>query len=186
MLGIFYRLKRLASIFFVFLMLFNALGFYGLLQGLRYKSTLDLVERLDDHQYTAEETVTLTVPLTMPYQLDTKDYERVDGEIQYNGEFYRLVKQKFDNDTLYIVCIKDHTSKRINQALMDYVKTFRDNPMHGKQSSQNLTAFIKDFLPTSIGILHACDGWNYSVASESIEQFFSSRSLAVVTPPPQS
>lgn len=167
-------------------MLFNALGFYGLLQGLRYKSMLDLVQRLDDHQYSVDETVTLKIPITIPYQLDTEDYKRVDGEIEHNGEFYRLVKQKFDRDTLYIVCIKDQTGKRINQALTDYVKTFTDNPMQGKQPSKSLPTFIKDFIPTSMQIFHVCDGWNYSVGGESLERFFYNRSLVVVTPPPQS
>ena len=76
-------LKRSVSIFLVLLMLFNALGFYGLLQGLRYKSTLDLVHRLDDHQYSAEETITITVPIAIPYQPDGEEFERVDGEVEY-------------------------------------------------------------------------------------------------------
>lgn len=166
-------------------MLFNALGFYGLLQGLRYKSTLDLVHRLDDHQYSAEETITLTVPIAIPYQLDREEFERVDGEIEYNGEFYRLVKQKFKTDTLYIVCIKDQAGKNFNQALADYVKTFRDDPMHGKNSSKSLPTFIKDFLPTSLKITHSSEGWNYTLPADSFNQFFYSRTLSVVTPPPQ-
>ena len=35
-------------------------------------------------------------------------YERVNGEFEHNGEFFKLVKQKLENDTLNIVCIKDH------------------------------------------------------------------------------
>ncbi len=178
------RLKKLIAIFLVFLLLFNALGFFGLFVGLRYKSAIDLVERLDKQEYLDDETVTLRIPMSLPYHLDS-EYERVDGEIEHNGDFYRLVKQKLQKDTLYIVCIKDYDSKRIKQALTDYVKTFTDKPVDAKNTGKFLTNFIKDFLPTSIEISPASAGWNYAVTSAGIIDSFSSRSLAVVSPPPQ-
>ena len=145
-------LKRIISIFLVFLLLFNMLGFYGLLQGLRYKSTLDLVTRLDNHRYSEDETILLKIPVAVPYQIDSEGYERVDGEFEHQGEFYRLVKQKYQNDTLFMVCIKDHASKRIEQALTDYVKTFTDKPVDRQHTGKNFMSFIKDFLLTSIKI----------------------------------
>ena len=177
-------MKRLIAIFLVLLLLFNALGFYGLFVGLRYKTSIDLVQRLNNQDYLDEETVTIKVPLTVPYHLDS-EYERIDGEIEHNGEFYRLVKQKLEKDTLYIVCIKDHDSKRIKQALADYVKTFTDKPVDTKHSGKALSTFIKDFLPTSIGISPASAGWNYSVALADIFDPFNSRTVAVFSPPPQ-
>ena len=180
------KLKKLIAVFLVFLLLFNALGFYGVFVGLQYKTGLDLVQRLDKQDYQQEETVTIKVPMALPYHIDTEVYERVDGEIEHNGEFYRLVKQKLEKDTLYIVCIKDQDSKRIKQALADYVKTFTDKPVDAKQSGKLFTGFIKDFLPSSIEITPASSGWNYTVATISLCDSFSSRSIAVFSPPPQS
>ena len=179
-------LKKAVSIFLVFLLLFNALGFYGLLHGLEYKNTLDLVKRLDNQEYSAEETITIKVPFTLPYQLDSDGYERVDGEIQHNGNFYRLVEQKLERDTLFIVCIKDHQSKRIHEALEDYVKTFTDKPSHAKNTGKLFVTFIKDFLPTSILMSSVSDGWNCAVVLTPFTINLTSRSLAVFTPPPQS
>jgi len=170
----------------VLLVLFNALGFFGLFVGLRYKTGRDLTERLDNDEYSEEETVTLKVPMALPYHIDSKVYERIDGEIEHQGEFYRLVKQKLEKDTLYIVCIKDHDSKRIKQALSDYVKTFTDNPVDSKQTTKSFVGFIKDFLPSAIDITPTSSGWNYSVALTAFFDSFSSRSIAVFSPPPQS
>lgn len=180
------KLKKLIAIFLVFLLLFNALGFYGVFVGLQYKIGLDLVQRLDKHDYQREETVTIKVPMALPYHIDTGVYERVDGEIEHKGEFYRLVKQKLEKDTLYIVCIKDQDSKRIKQALADYVKTFTDKPVDAKQSGKFFTGFIKDFLPSSIEITPASSGWNYTVVTITLCDSFNSRSIAVFSPPPQS
>ena len=177
-------LKRIVSILLVALLLFNALGFYGLLAGLKYKSTLELVHRLDNQQYSKAETFTIAVPIAIPYQ-QSSEYARVDGEIEHNGEFYRLVKQKFANDTLFIVCIKDHESKRIKQALTDYVKTFTDKPADAKNTSSTAITFIKDFLHSSINISHASQGWNYSVEQASPFDYFYNRPSVVFTPPPR-
>jgi hypothetical protein len=95
-------LKKAVSILLVFLLLFNALGFYGLLRGLQYKTALDLVRRLDSQQYSKDETITIKVPFAIPYQLDSNGYERVDGEIQYDGEFYRLVEQKLLGEHFFV------------------------------------------------------------------------------------
>ncbi|HEX6224910.1 MAG TPA: hypothetical protein VFZ52_10895 [Chryseolinea sp.] len=179
-------MKKVVSISLIFLLLFNALGFYGLLEGLRYKTTIDLVKRLDNHRYTEDETILLKIPVAVPYKMDSEDYERVDGEFEHNGEFYRLVKQKYQNDTLFMVCIKDHASKRIERALTDYVKTFTDKPVDRQHTGKNFTSFIKDFLPTSIKISTTSKGWNYTVASAFVEHYFYDRPLKVFTPPPQS
>jgi hypothetical protein len=179
-------LKKLIAIFLVFLLLFNALGFYGLFIGLRYKTGLDLVQRLDNNQYSEEETVTLKVPMALPYHIDSEEYERVDGEIEHQGEFYRLVKQKLEKDTLYIVCIRDHDSKRIKQALSDYVKTFTDKPADAKHGAKSLASFGKEFLPSVIEVAQECSGWHYSVVFAIPFDSFSSRSIAVFDPPPQS
>ena len=179
-------MKKAVSIILIFLLLFNALGFYGLLRGLEYKTTRDLVKRLDNQQYSKSETITIKVPFTLPYQLDSNGYERVNGKFEHNGEFYRLVEQKLARDTLFIVCIKDHASNRIKQALEDYVKTFTDKPAHAKNSGKSFISFIKDFLPTSILLSSVSAGWNYTVVLTPFTDNFTSRFLAVFTPPPKS
>lgn len=178
-------MKRIAVIFFAVVVLFNALGFYGLLVGLQYQAGLDLADRLDRDQYSADATVTLRVPMALPYHIDNGTYKRVDGQILHHGEVYRLVKQKLESDTLYIVCIKDIESNIINQALSDYVKTFTDKPASSKQTTKFAAGFIKDFLPTFITLSSSSSGWNYSIFDNAQQDFFSSVSLSVFSPPPR-
>ncbi|MEO5976976.1 MAG: hypothetical protein ABIS36_05025 [Chryseolinea sp.] len=178
-------MKRFTAIFFAFIVLFNALGFYGLLVGLKYKAGLDLVARLNKEQYRTDETVTLKVPMALPYHIDKGIFERVDGQIAHQGEFYRLVKQKLEMDTLYIVCIKDNDSKMINQALTDYVKTFTDKPVNNKHTPKYAVDFLKEFFPSFITLSTQSNGWNYSVYEDAAPEFFTSISLSIFSPPPQ-
>jgi hypothetical protein len=177
-------LKKATAIFFACLVLFNALGFYGILVGIQYQSGRDLETRLDNEQYDPAETVTLKFPMTLPYQMDRESYERVDGKVAHKGEFYRLVKQKLAKDTLYIVCIKDSDGKRIAKALSDYVQTYTDKPADGKHGVKTFS-LIKDFLPTQIALQSSSAGWNHQVNFPAAAVFYNSIPASHAIPPPR-
>lgn len=153
--------------------------------GLQFKTSQELVQRLDNLDYSDDETVTLKVPMAIPYHIDSEEYERVDGEIEHQGEFYRLVKQRLVKDTLFIVCIKDKESKRLKQALADYVKTFTDKPSNSNHHQTNVASiFIKDYLPHSFNIEHSSFGWIQEVGVTSTPvALLSSFSASIVHPP---
>jgi hypothetical protein len=176
--------KKIISLLLVLLLLFNALGFYGLFIGLRHKSKLDLVQRLDREQYSEDETITLKIPISIPYQMDS-EYERVDGEVEHQGAYYRLIKQKLQSDTLYLVCIKDHASTRMKQALTDYVKTFTDKPADGKHGNKTPNTFIKDFLLSKIAISPVTEGWTHSIALTSKKFDLLHADGSISSPPPK-
>ena len=138
-------MKKITAHLLVLLLLLNVMGYYGVFVGLHYKHSATINQQLDGPGELEFETVTLKVALTIPYYGDT-EYGRVSGEIEHNGEFYRLVKQKFEKDTLYIVCIKDVQSKRIKQALADYVKNFSEHS--SDHAAKTIPSFIKDYIAT--------------------------------------
>lgn len=180
-------MRRLISILLVVLILFNALGYYGIFVGLRFKTTQDLIHRLDISAYTEAETFTLKLPLAVPYNDDSREYKRTDGEIEYQGEFYRMVKQKLSNDTLYIVCLKDHRSQHIKEALNDYVKTFTDKPVNASQQNTKIQlGFIKDYLPVKIALTSGTTGWVCnSMHNSRIIDLTSNPNLSLISPPPK-
>jgi len=164
--------------------LLNALGFLGILVGMQYHSGRALESRLDNNEYDPSETVTLKFPMTVPYQADQQSYERVDGKVEFKGEFFRLVKQKLAKDTLYIVCIKDQDSKRIAAALSDYVKTYTDKPADARHSLKGFT-FIKDFLPTTTQLQSASAGWDHDVYPSCAIATYASIPARHASPPPR-
>jgi hypothetical protein len=176
-------MKKVVSLCLVVLLLLNVLGYYGLFLGLKFNNALQVTHRLNSDNYLESETFTLKVPLTVPYYGDT-EFERVDGEIEYNGEFYRLIKQKLQKDTLYIVCFKDLKGKQLHQALAEYVKTFADKPVdngHGK----TIQSFIKDYLLTSFSLNTSSTGWSFSIEYQRAEDTFSSLCFSPHAPPPK-
>lgn len=175
-------MKKITAYLLVLLLLLNVMGYYGVFMGLKYRHTANINQQLDGLESHEFESVTLKVPLTIPYYGDTK-YERVTGEIEYEGEFYRLVKQKFEKDTLYIVCIKDVESKRIKQALADYVKNFSEHS--SDRPSKTVPSFIKDYINTEFRYSTASAGWNRDIQFGLTEQKVKTIPLTFISPPPE-
>lgn len=178
-------MKRAISLIILILFLLNAVGLYGILLGLQFKFASEANRALDEDKYSTSEAITFKIPMSLPYSIEDQGFQRVTGEFENQGEVYRLVKQKLSKDTLYIVCVKDTESKKINQALTDYVKTFSDRPFNAKQQGTKLAySIIKDYLNTGISIENGAIGWKECVSfNELAVDDFSFYSSKIKYPP---
>ncbi|MBX2961551.1 MAG: hypothetical protein KF687_03510 [Cyclobacteriaceae bacterium] len=178
-------MKKLFAILMLLVFMLNVLGYYGVLMGLKLKHIKTLLAQFDDDDYDRDHEVVIKVPITIPYATDSEDFTRVDGEFEHNGEFYRIVKQKLQSDTLHIVCVKDLTTKALKQTLADYVKSFSDTPFNEKNQAKGLQNLIKDFMAASTTLQSINMGWNYDLLQGSATNAFESISIPLINPPPQ-
>lgn len=178
-------MKRAFATLLLFLFLLNVMGYYGIFLGLQFKNTQELQARFDQDEYTRDQEITIKVPITIPYATDSREYTRVNGEFEYQGEVYHMVKQKLQKDTLYIVCVKDNTSKEIKQALADYVKSFTDKPVSEKSPSKSVQQLIKDYLVESTSMESLSDGWHHELAVSSHTSNWNNLSIPLTSPPPK-
>lgn len=139
-------LKKLICIALLVLHLIGIMGGYWLFCGVQQFHYKRLAQRLDMDSYAGSQAITIKLPVDETSRPNMDNYERVDGEFEYEGTMYRLVKQKFYNDTAYIVCYKDDKSIAIKDALKDYVESFAHDPTDKKSEHQPFGFFIKDYL----------------------------------------
>jgi hypothetical protein len=161
------------------------MGYYGVFVGLQYKNDKDMIQKLDAENYSESETVTIKIPISIPYAADSRSFERVDGKFEHRGEFYRLVKQKLSKDTLYIVCVKDRENKIIDEAMTSFVKTFTDTPVDNHTNSKIVISFIKDYIPHTFTVRHLSFGWESDVVKQSSCSVFYSAFYPSINHPPE-
>ena len=129
--------------------LFNVAGYHVVFWALRSQAKSDLLHRLDADAYSSEEVVVLTVPVSLPYPVYDEGYQRASGEVEYHGEYYQLVKQKIENDTLFMVCVKDHHQKRLDRTMNEYTNLANNLPASAKHTMDLMGKLFKDFTATS-------------------------------------
>jgi hypothetical protein len=160
------------------------MGYYGVFLGLQYQNDVAMTRQLDADQYDEGQAVTFKIPLTVAYVNDDVDFKRVAGKFEHKGEFYRLVKQKYSNDTLTVVCVRDTQDKRIHQELTKYVKSFSDAPAEKSHNSKLSVSFIKEYIAADFRIEAVSSGWqkviNNNTASANLASSFTS---SIIHPP---
>lgn len=179
-------LKKVVSISLTILFLFQFMGCYFLYIGLSHQSKIALMQRLDIDDYDVAESITLKIPLTLPYGVDSKDYERVNGEFEHKGEFYKLIKVKYKQDTLQVVCLKDKKEKKLVADLHHYVNLSTDWPTSSKQASRVLVITLaKDYISHSGIELISQSGWLLNIAFNQLQlTHLPSNFFPVLSPPP--
>ena len=101
-------MKKLAAILLIFLFLFNLFGYRILFYYAQQQSDVTLEHNLDQNAYNENELITLTIPLSMPYQHNSDGFERFDGEITLNGNIYKYVKRKYCDGKIIFLCLPNH------------------------------------------------------------------------------
>src|SRR5690606_13274439 len=107
--------KKGLSIIVLIVFLFNVGGHYLVFWGLRFQTDQQVSGWIDAEKYHPGDLIELKIPVSLPYPIYQTGYERVEGIIEHNGEFFRLVKQKYESDTVYVLCVRDvHTEHLVN------------------------------------------------------------------------
>lgn len=135
------------------------MGYYFIFYGLEVRNDVYMSGALDEDAYDESKAITLQIPMALPYQYDNPHFVRVEGKFVHKGETYRLIKQKYESDTLTVICIRDEQDKQIQNALSEFVNTFTDTPDTDVPTGKNVSVFIKEYLMGSLSIGRSGSGW---------------------------
>jgi hypothetical protein len=153
--------------------------------GLKQHAEHVLTARLDANLYSKDDAVELKIPLALPYPIQQQGFERVDGKFEHKGEFYKLVKQRVLNDTLYVICVKDRTEKRLDKTMKDYVKLSNDLPGAANKALNLLGKLIKEYNSGSVIKLNEHTPTLIANSFTNFSAALISREDKIASPPPK-
>ena len=130
-------MRKTASILLLFIFLFNMIGYRAWFFYAEKKADAGMERRLDNQDYTENDLVSITIPLYNPYQLEQKTFERVNGEISYDGKTYRFVKRKVADGNLVLLCIPDTHKMVLKKGKTEYGNNVNDAAANSNSSSRN-------------------------------------------------
>ena len=142
-----YRLRKVAAISLICLLVFNWYGYRFVTNYLQKKADKQLEARIDVNDYYESQLIEIRVPLNMPYQNNSSDFERHYGEIEVNGEIYTYVKRKIEDGVLILKCIPNTEKQNIKNA--DNILFTANNGLdqeHNAKNNSPLTNIAKTLL----------------------------------------
>jgi len=177
-------LKKLVSIALLLVFLFNIGGYYVVFYALRYQANLATHNRLETGRYSEEDISTIKIPMSIPYPVMEGVYHAMTEDFAYDGVFYKGIKQKIENDTLFVVCVRDACEKHIDDVMTNYQKAIHDDTAKSKQSQSLVNKLLKEYETFSTLGLEQQGCWTLTLA-----YIFSSTDLpnterTIQSPPP--
>jgi hypothetical protein len=119
-------LKKVASILFLSILLFNAFGYRWVANYYDQKAANQLVELIDQNEFDESTLVTIKTPMNLPYYANNPKFERVDGEMVISGIVYQYVQRRVYNDSLEIKVLPNQDRLHIKNAREDFYKLAQD------------------------------------------------------------
>lgn len=122
--------------------LFNWFGYRLLTSFLQDRANASLEFQLDNNKYDESQLISIKIPANLPYYTNSKNYDRVDGQISINGKHYNYVKRRLFNDSLEYLCIASEEKTRLSNARDDFFKLINDlqHPQNKKQGNNLIAA----------------------------------------------
>jgi hypothetical protein len=130
-------LKKTTAILLLALLLFNVAGYRLFFEFLQQQHDVSLQALLDNHEYNDNELFEIKVPLSMPYLSAESSFERVDGELTIDGQYYKYVKRKVEKGQLILLCIPDHQKSGIDEAKTSFGGGAIGLPLAGKKNPES-------------------------------------------------
>ena len=119
-------MKKIISILFLLVFLFNVVGYKIFFYYLEIKADERIQSKIEQISELDKELITIKIPINLPYHTDWSNFERVDGEVNFKGKIYKYVKQKVSRDTLILLCINDEQKVEIGKQSDNYFKKIND------------------------------------------------------------
>ena len=103
------------------------------------KADQQMEAKLDNQEYDETQLMEVRVPLNVPYQNNSSEFERHYGEVEVDGKYYTYVKSKVENGFLVLQCIPNSSKEKIKSAGNDFFKMANglDQQSDKKQNSNN-------------------------------------------------
>ncbi len=137
-------MKRIAAIILLSLLLFNWVGYELYTAVLQAHADKTMVASLDQNKYSDADLISIKVPAThLSSYVNSKEFQRVDGQIEINGVQYNYVKRRFLEDSLELLCIPNQTATSLQTAKNEFFKLVNDlqHPGQSKKSDQHNSSF---------------------------------------------
>jgi hypothetical protein len=122
-------------------LLFNSFG-YRILGYLVEQRANTLAEvQLDNNNYKESDLIEIKIPFKLPYSTEWKDFERVNGEIEVDGKYYKYVKRKVIVDSLVLLCLPNHQKAKLESAHGRFFELVNGLKTPHQKKSENTSVF---------------------------------------------
>lgn len=98
---------------------------------------------------------TLKIPISLHYATDDRDFREINSLFEKDGEYFRIIKQKYAKDTLTVVYVADDQKNNLETTIKKWAASMAQE---GQTNSGKLdfNNFVKDYMPPFFAVNLDC------------------------------
>lgn len=135
--------KAISYLLLVCFILYN-LGYYIVYFTVNFRIEKNWVEKIYDSKEILNQKI-LKIPITLPYTVDDQYFKEINSLFEKDGEYFRIIKQKYANDTLTVVYVADNEKNNLETIIKKWAASMAQE---GQGNSHNVSfnSFVKDYM----------------------------------------
>ncbi len=128
----------------------------------------------------------MEIPLSIPYMADEEEFRATNTSFQKDGQYYRVIKQRYFNDTLQVVYVPDSAKKNLESTIKQWVSSLVQDELPDSGSNTLLgKIFVKDYTQPSNEFDFAFNIINDKHYNGFVFLTYHNQDINLSTPPPE-
>jgi hypothetical protein len=138
-----------------------------------------------EQQVQLEEQI-LEIPLNAPYFANQEDFQATNTRFELEGNYYRAIKQRYQNDTLQVVYVPDTARQVLDVTVKKWISALAEDQLPQDQETSNIgMQFAKDYLGTGPLSFEGMTSPKFTTEIGFIFSTYLSPGFTLDSPPPQ-
>ena len=140
-------MRQTAAIVLLFVLVLYHLGYYGFYLVASYQLDNSWQQKAYQEKFDEDNLLYTAIPFAVPYQRNQPNYEPADGsKIEVDGKFYRIIRQRYANDTLHVMYTPDALQEELKLSVDKWLSTIIPLPGSDSEGQQLWISLTKSFL----------------------------------------
>ncbi|SDY51784.1 MULTISPECIES: hypothetical protein [Rhodonellum] len=118
-------------------------GYYVFYFSFRMQMESSWSERIFSQDQEGIEHYLMEIPLSIPYMANQEDFQATNTSFEKAGQHYRVIKQRYTNDTLQVIYVSDTAKRTLDNTIKQWISSLIADD--GTENGQN-TLFAKNFV----------------------------------------
>ncbi|RDI56637.1 hypothetical protein [Flavobacterium glaciei] len=139
-------MKRIASLFLIVTLFYNALGYYLMFAYQEEQAWVASIEKKQDSEFQV-----IQLNATLYSFIEDTDFEYVNEDVVINNKSYHIFKKRIQNNILSLYYLRNSHQDAISQDLKDIVDNQLFNGSSSKESpvKKLMKSFLHDYIPSN-------------------------------------
>lgn len=179
-------MKNAVALALLFCFVLFHFGYYAVYLSANVSLERNWMDQIYGEQQMQLDEQVLEIPLNAPYLANQEEFQATNTRFELEGNYYRAIKQRYQNDTLQVVYVPDTARQVLDTTVKKWIAALAEDQLPQDQETGNLgTQFAKDYLGTGLLAFEAPGVQKFKSEIGFIFLTYLSPSFILDGPPPQ-